>query len=92
MPLLWSLRKNRDVWTIKIPLLQSPPRGSANSFCNLIIDHIGISLNSEIENMPFRANPMWGGLSSLPIHRTFQSGLWATGKSPKLADKNVCPT
>ena len=35
---------------------------------------------------------MWGRLSSLPVHRTFQSGLGATGKSPQLADKNVCPT
>jgi hypothetical protein len=34
---------------------------------------------------------MWGRLSSLPVRRTFQSGLEATGKSPQLADKNVCP-
>jgi len=35
---------------------------------------------------------MWGRLSSLPVRRTFQSGFGATGKSPQLADKNVCPT
>ena len=34
----------------------------------------------------------WGRLSSLPVRRTFQSGLGATRKSPQLADKNVCPT
>jgi hypothetical protein len=30
--------------------------------------------------------------SSLPVRRTFQSGLGVTGKSPQLADNNVCPT
>jgi len=35
---------------------------------------------------------MWGRLSSLPVRRTFQPGLGATGKSPRLADNNVCPT
>jgi len=35
---------------------------------------------------------MWGTRSSLPVHRTFQSGIGATGKLPQLADKNVCAT
>ena len=34
---------------------------------------------------------MWGGLSSQPVRGTFQFGLGATRKSPRLADKNVCP-
>jgi hypothetical protein len=35
---------------------------------------------------------MWGRLFSLPVRRTFQSGLGATGRPPQLADKKVCPT
>ena len=47
------------------------------------------NLKSEVgPGMPHQT--MWGRLSSLPGPRTFQSGLGATGKSPQLADKNVC--
>ena len=49
-------------------------------------------MNTEVEELRSNGKTMWGRLPRVPVRRTFQSGLGATGKSPQLADMNVCPT